>query len=275
MNIWRKHQCSQNEYECLCHWSSAAKWNALLSAINFSLCSFASSSPISKAPSLSKWLCTIVVNSGGSLVSPALLDPVATPLVWSISVSSTGIFDIVSVWMASAHHESCWGGTFAVEITRTWGSTSQRAMKRLWPGLDGSVRWKGDTRCWLRNYQLQYTVDWTRIGLTRHLGKPAIALPWFQHFHSFAGTVHRYLLGMLRKLALARSIAVDQLPSHHLGRLMFAYGRIDWRKWCSRCRDSREPLRRYVRSFVLRPKIIMSDLVPLKMWKRTRNITMT
>jgi hypothetical protein len=49
----------------------------------------------------------------------------------------------------STYQLICWGGTLAVEMMRFVGSTSQRAMKRRWPGLVRSMSWKGETRCWL------------------------------------------------------------------------------------------------------------------------------
>lgn len=36
-----------------------------------------------------------------------------------------------------------------MEMMHRVGSTSQSAMKRLWPGLVGSCNRKGETLCWL------------------------------------------------------------------------------------------------------------------------------
>lgn len=52
------------------------------------------------------------------------------------------------LWTSIAHQSRCWGGTFAVEMTRMWGSTRNIARILRWPGLVSSLSLKGWTQCW-------------------------------------------------------------------------------------------------------------------------------
>ena len=136
------HQCSQKLYVYPLKSSCLSSTNAVLISINLPRCSFASSTIINPL-SFSSLNCsqTISMSSSGSLpplafsFSPSSLFSLSDNC-WARDVTSdtgpdTPSGDLLDpLTMASSHQSCCCGGTFAVEIMRCSGSTSQRAMKR-------------------------------------------------------------------------------------------------------------------------------------------------
>lgn len=151
---WVLFQCSQKLYSCCCHAASDLTTCALLSCISLRRCSFASAQLMGNA-SLDTLSRIIATSSSDSLPS-APDGGTGAPFSWSMLTISGGrsivgaasVLDSLFVPTSdSAHHDSCWGGTLAVEMMRLCGSTSHRAMNRRWPGFVASASSKGDTRC--------------------------------------------------------------------------------------------------------------------------------
>jgi len=97
-----------------------------------------------ESSSASTWM----TSAGMSPVSMLLLLLLLLLLVVDVS-SVVGSCEASRPKTASDHHSCCCGGTFAVEIIRWWGSTSQSATKRRWPGRVRSFRVRGESLCWL------------------------------------------------------------------------------------------------------------------------------
>src|SRR5690349_12007582 len=115
-------QCSQNEYSFR-HSSSFLLTNAVLSAINASLCSHASSYVISPSGTAPSFLTISITSTGSRLLIDLSISSVGLTALWAPCSSSSwnnsgGMSPLVALpslpKTASAHQLNCCGGTLAV-----------------------------------------------------------------------------------------------------------------------------------------------------------------